>query len=42
MRGVYRSHGGKQLMSVELQIEPLPESPQSKDSSSNSNQQNQQ
>jgi hypothetical protein len=25
MRGVYRSHGGRQLMSVELQIEPLPD-----------------
>ncbi|HZC45908.1 MAG TPA: transglutaminase family protein [Candidatus Acidoferrum sp.] len=27
MRGVYRSQGGKQLMSVELQIEPQPEHP---------------
>ena len=43
MRGVYRSHGGKQVMSVELQIEPQPEQSQSQSSSSGTgNQQNQQ
>ena len=41
MRGVYRSHGGKQLMSVELQIEPLPD-PRPIDPKSTSSQQNQQ
>jgi transglutaminase-like putative cysteine protease len=41
MRGVYRSPGGKQVMSVELQIEPLPDSrPTGPDETSN--QQNQQ
>jgi transglutaminase-like putative cysteine protease len=39
MRGVYRSRGGKQLMSVELQIVPQPD-PESGDDKSN--QQNQQ
>ena len=42
LRGVYRSHGGMQLMSVELQIEPLAESKLSSDPNSSSNQQNQQ
>jgi len=40
MRGVYKSQGGKQLMSVDLQIEPQPD-PQHPIDSSN-NQQNQQ
>jgi len=40
MRGVYRSHGGKQVMSVELQIEPLPDSrPVNLDTSNQQNQQ---
>ena len=38
----FRSHGGMQLMSVELQIEPLAESKLSSDPNSSSNQQNQQ
>ncbi len=41
MRGVYRSQGGKQVMSVELQIEPQPDLPPPSDSK-NSSQQNQQ
>ncbi len=41
MRGVYRSQGGKQIMSVELQIEPQPDLPHPS-SSGNSSQQNQQ
>jgi hypothetical protein len=40
MRGVYKSQGGKQLMSVELQIEPQPDPQHPNDSSDN--QQNQQ
>jgi len=47
MRGVYRSQGGKQVMSVELQIEPQPAPPrpadsEPPDSGSGPNQQNQQ
>ena len=42
MRGVYRSQGGKQIMSVELQIEPQPDLPQPSSSGNNSSQQNQQ
>lgn len=42
MRGVYRSHGGSQIMSVGLQIEPQPEQSQSQTHGSGSNQQNQQ
>jgi transglutaminase-like putative cysteine protease len=42
MRGVYKSHGGKQVMSVELQIEPQPDLPRPIDPNSGSNQQNQQ
>jgi transglutaminase-like putative cysteine protease len=46
LRGVYRSAGGKQVMSVELQIEPQLElqysQPSSSDPSNGSNQQNQQ
>jgi transglutaminase-like putative cysteine protease len=41
LRGVYRSQGGKQVMSVELQIEPQPDSLTS-DSGNNPGQQNQQ
>jgi transglutaminase-like putative cysteine protease len=42
LRGVYRSQGGKQVMSVELQIDPLPDQPDPSDSRNNFNQQNQQ
>lgn len=42
MRGVYRSHGGKQVMSVELQIEPQAEQSQVASTGNGSNQQNQQ
>lgn len=42
MRGVYRSQGGKQVMSVELQIEPQPDPLLQQDSGNSSNQQNQQ
>ena len=42
LRGVYRSHGGKEVMSVELQIAPQPDRPHQPDSTNNSNQQNQQ
>ena len=43
MRGVYRSHGGKQVMSVELQIEPQPDQSQSQSQTSGTgNRQNQQ
>ena len=42
MRGVYRSHGGKQVMSVELQIEPQPDSPRRAGPDDGSSQQNQQ
>jgi len=42
MRGVYRSPGGKQVMAVELQIEPQADLAQSAEASDNSNQQNQQ
>ncbi|MGA7873399.1 MAG: transglutaminase family protein [Candidatus Binatus sp.] len=41
LRGVYRSQGGKQVMSVELEIEPQPD-PHGSDSGNNANQQNQQ
>jgi transglutaminase-like putative cysteine protease len=41
MRGVYRSQGGKQVMSVELQIEPEPGTSRP-ESGNNSSQQNQQ
>ena len=42
MRGVYKSHGGMQLMSVELQIEPLPDHARPIKPDDSSNQQNQQ
>ena len=42
LRGVYRSQGGKQVMSVELQIVPQPDQPHPPGSTTNSNQQNQQ
>jgi len=42
LRGVYRSSGEKQVMSVELQIEPQPELPRPPDSSNGTNQQTQQ
>ena len=42
MRGTYRSHGGRQLMSVELQIEPQPEGRRTTEAGNDSNQQNQQ
>ena len=42
MRGVYRSHGGMQLMSVDLKIEPLPDHARSTNPNDSSNQQNQQ
>ena len=42
MRGVYRSHGGMQLMSVDLKIEPLPDLARPMDPNDRSNQQNQQ
>jgi hypothetical protein len=42
MRGVYRSHGGMQLMSVDLKIEPLPDHARPMDPNNSSNQQNQQ
>jgi transglutaminase-like putative cysteine protease len=42
MRGTYRSHGGRQLMSVELQIEPQPEDRRATEAGNSSNQQNQQ
>jgi transglutaminase-like putative cysteine protease len=42
MRGVYRSHGGKQVMSVELTIEPQADLSRPIDTGSGSNQQNQQ
>jgi transglutaminase-like putative cysteine protease len=42
MRGTYRSHGGRQLMSVELQIEPQPEHPHNPEAGGSSSQQNQQ
>src|ERR1700720_676013 len=41
MRGVYRSHGGMQLMSVDLKIEPLPDHTRPMDPNNSSNQQNQ-
>jgi len=41
LRGVYRSSGGIQVMSVELQIAPQPDQPHPPDSTNNSNQQNQ-
>ena len=42
MRGVYRSHGGMQLMSVELKIEPQPGPSHPIEPNDGSNQQNQQ
>jgi len=42
MRGVYRSHGGMQLMSVDLKIEPLPDLTRPIDPNDGPNQQNQQ
>jgi transglutaminase-like putative cysteine protease len=42
MRGTYRSQGGRQLMSVELQIEPQPEDRRTTEAGTSSNQQNQQ
>ena len=42
MRGTYRSHGGMQLMSVELKIEPLSQRPHLSEPDTGSNQQNQQ
>ncbi len=42
MRGVYRSHGGMQLMSVELKIEPQPDPSHPIEPNDSSNQQNQQ
>jgi transglutaminase-like putative cysteine protease len=42
VHGVYRSSGGKQVMTVELQIEPQSELPHPPSSTNNSNQQNQQ
>ena len=42
LHGVYRSHGGKEVMSVELQIAPQPDQPHPPGSGNNSNQQNQQ
>ena len=42
LRGVYRSRGGNQVMSVELQIAAQPDRPHPPGSTNNSNQQNQQ
>src|SRR5271163_2084790 len=42
MRGTYRSHGGMQLMSVELQIERMAEQARANEPDNGSNQQNQQ
>jgi transglutaminase-like putative cysteine protease len=42
MRGVYRSHGGMQLMSVDLKIEPLSDLSRPIDPNNGPNQQNQQ
>jgi transglutaminase-like putative cysteine protease len=42
LRGVYRSRGGNQVMSVELQIAAQPDQPHPPSSTNNSNQQNQQ
>ncbi len=42
LRGVYRSQGGKEVMSVELQIARQPDQPHPPGTGNNSNQQNQQ